>query len=295
MAKHTRPEDDMVKKIIAIGIIIGILVCSSCGITEKETVEKAQETRSVLTVSDEKTNDDTHFVAEPFTFLQTDNDESVLLMGSVVTEESIYLLLSIREEERIKEERNKITPQMSIEQANQKYDEIEKLYAREEIYILNHNGDLKELISRDALYGEKSIPIQEICAEADGIYIVSKTYYDEQRGKRGNYIRKMDWQGIVTEDELFVSPDVDNERSNPNYNSFLWDAEGNCYARGEYYDAEKRNQFIDVMDSEGKYLYSVSEGLGNGIHLGEQNEILFIHNQTIYMLTSRNFGTQSSN
>ena len=284
------------KKIISIGIVVFMLLSSfTACIGEKE--EGGEETELSLSSTsiderwtDEKDNENTRFVAERFSLFPSGNDDRIQLLNSIVTKESVYLLLSIREQAKIEEKLNEITPQMPIEQVNKIHNDVEKLYVREEIYVIDHQGEVKEKVNREVFFQDKQIPIQSMHVGVDGVFVVSKPIFNEQIGLNGNFVQKMDYQGVVSESTTFLSPSKVANRISPLYHSFVWNTDGVCYAAGEYMDGEQRNQFIDVIGTDGNILFSITEDLDAEEYMGMPNRIMIEHEDVVYTIINTENG-----
>ena len=282
------------KKILSLclAITLTLTALTSCNPVSDDTQPTPGTRTTTPIIVEEIQTENTLFVAEPYELFPVKEGERIQLLSHVVTAERVFQLLSIRDEAKIKETLDKITPQMSVDQMNQIHDDAERLYVREEIYILNHAGELQSSVNRQAFFGDKQIPIQSMHTGDAGLYVVSKAFYDESQNRYGNLIQKMNLDGQIAEETIFLSASNVPNRTNPSYNSFFRDAEGNCYAGGEYYEGEKREQFIDVMDSEGTILFTITEGLDSPEYYGVPDRIFLSDGNTVYTVIHTEKGTE---
>ena len=282
------------KKIIAICLFISMILSAftACTPTTDDTQPTPGTRTTTPIIVEEIQTENTLFVAEPYELFPVKEGERIQLLSHVVTAERVFLLLSIRDEAKIQESLDKITPQMSVDQMNQIHDDAERLYVREEIYILDHAGELQSSVNRQAFFGDKQIPIQSMHTGDAGLYVVSKAFYDESQNRYGNLIQKMSLDGQIAEKTIFLSASTVPNRTNPSYNSFFRDTEGNCYAGGEYYEGEKREQFIDVMDSEGIILFTITDGLDSPEYYGVPDRIFLSDGNTVYTIVHTEKGTE---
>ena len=253
------------KKIALLLVIITILStlsgCNGNGSDEVINFSDSTSAQVEQTISPDDEDDNRRFGATSISPFSFDSEDRIQLLNNVVTDNRVYVLLSIREQAKIQERLDEITPNMPIEQVSQIHDEVERLYVREELFILDYDGNIKNSMKRESFFDGHQIPVQSIHAGENEIYVVSKSFRNDSVQANGNFVQKMSYDGQVDADVMFLDPSLVRYRTNPNYHSFVWDKSGICYAAGEYYEGERREQFIDFVAEDGTIINSITEDL----------------------------------
>ena len=217
-----------------------------------------------------------YFSASQVNVYEPKSGESIQRQECAVTEQGIYILLSIYNNEVMNTFYEQAEAENWLpEEEEKRLMDAEKESFRTELFILDAEGQLKTSINMSSIMPDKVAYIGGIRTAGNGeLFLIGSGIYNEQMDSQDSMIIKIDEDGNPTGEVITIGSQEGAQQEIKNYYNFVRDSKGNFFAYGYVYTKNEgvgRN-FIDVMNSDGELLFSFNNennSTGNNSQFGE--------------------------
>lgn len=226
-----------------------------------------------------------YFSATPISIYEPQPGESFYIQSSAATEDRIYVLITISNDEEINAFFEQIADKGWTPEMEEMYIEMDRQYRRTELFILDTEGQVKTSINLRSIMPEEMQYVDVVRATEDGkLFIVGDGIYDEETYTSQKIIIKMDEDGNLDGEPIIITPESEKAGMTKNYNSLTWDNSDNLFATGYQYpeNGGEGKGFIDVLDPQGKLLFTLEDKSSDWEKGWQFADAIFVDKDTVY-------------
>lgn len=218
--------------------------------------------------------------------------ESLYMNNSVITENGIYILLTITDNDKL----SAFTEEM---ESKDEWDEALYLaeyrkFTKFVLVILDVDGQVKDRVDMRANLPDEVEYVESLHTVDNGDLLLSASgAYDEQTGSVNRLIFKIDAQGNLIDTSVPVIPESQDANEEKYYSTFAWDATGNMFLSGYVYpkNGGSGKGLIEVMDPDGNKLFSLEDDSDNVENYLYYDGTFFVDGDTVYTSFTNDEGT----
>ena len=230
-----------------------------------------------------------YFSATPVRIYEAKEGESFYTQGSIVTEQGIYMMLSISNDTELNKFYEEVADKEWTTELEEMYREADRKYRRTELFILDIDGQLKTSVDISSMITEEIEYIETVRATSSGeLFLLGSGKYDEKTGMSPRYVIKLDADGNQVGDPILLVPEKVKAGETKHYNYVTWDNHDNFIVSGYMYpeNGGEGKGFIDILDPDGKLLFTLEDESGKGQDGWQFNDIIFADKDKVYTAIS---------
>lgn len=273
--------------------VLALLFTTSCqkkasmnndkGTEEKNQVIQVASEPMKLSSSDETiTSESIYFASEALDFISLEDGETTMLLDSIVSGDHVFLMISISNNKRMFEMYNLADEKRGEgknEEAEQIEDSVWEETNRNELFILDKDGNLKKRMEADSIFPEETDNVRLYPALNDEVLLHVRNFLENDAVS--DFLYRMDADGNIKGERILV-PSLQEEGVERHYESFAIDENENLYAKGYCSSESEFCTMLDIFKPDGSHLFSLKGD--SDTFEGSNFENLYISNQTVYLM-----------